>query len=127
MRVFFHSLIVTAALCCLPAQAAENRILFIWTCELNEGKTQDDVQKANRVWLKFVNKQVPKGGIRSFAVSPIVGDVTKFRYIDSYPNLTAWTAMDNAMDSDRGREIEASLDEAATCTHSSLHRAVETE
>ncbi|MGI9328816.1 MAG: hypothetical protein ACR2PZ_26610 [Pseudomonadales bacterium] len=127
MRVFWYSLIATAAFCCLPAQAAENRILYIWTCELNEGKTSDDVQKANSVWIKFVNKQVPKGGIRSFVVSPIVGDATKFRYLDSYPDLTAWTAMDKAMKSDRGQEIEASLNEAATCSHSSLHNAVETE
>ncbi len=58
---------------------AEDRVVVIWNCELNDGMTQDDVQKANGRWVKFVNENVAGGDIRSFALTPIVGDTTKFQ------------------------------------------------
>ena len=58
---------------------AEDRVVVIWNCELNDGMTQDDVQKLNGRWVKFVNENVAGGDIRSFALTPIVGNTTKFQ------------------------------------------------
>ncbi len=82
---------------------AEDRVVVIWNCELNDGMTQDDVQKLNGRCVKFVNENVAGGDIRSFALTPIIGDTSMFQYIDSFPNLEAWTGMQTAMDSDAGR------------------------
>lgn len=58
---------------------AEDRVVVIWYCELNDGMTQDDVRKLNGRWVKFVNENVAGGDIRSFALTPTVGDTTKFQ------------------------------------------------
>ena len=104
---------------------AEDRVVVIWNCELNDGMTQDDVQKVNDRWVKFVNENVAGGDIRSFALTPIIGDTTKFQYIDSFPNLEAWTGMQTAMDSDAGRSLDEAFDELQKCSNNTLHNAVE--
>lgn len=104
---------------------AEDRVVVIWNCELNDGMTQDDVQKVNGRWVKFVNENVAGGDIRSFALTPIIGDTTKFQYIDSFPNLEAWTGMQTAMDSDAGRSLVEAFDALQKCSNNTLHNAVE--
>ncbi len=104
---------------------AEDRVVVMWTCEFAEGKTAADVQEANGRWVRFNNKEVAGGDIRSFVASAIVGDVTGFAYLDSFPNIESWAGMQKAMESDAGRALEAELNEVATCSQSSLYNAVE--
>jgi len=104
---------------------AEDRVVELWNCELNEGMTQDDAQKVNSRWLKFVNENVDGGDIRSFALTPIVGAAGKFKYIDSFPSLEAWTAMQKALDSDEGRSITEAFNELQECSDNTLHNAKE--
>ncbi len=104
---------------------AEDRVVVIWNCELADGKTTEDVQTANGRWVKFNNKEVAGGDIRSFVATAIVGDVSGFTYLDSFPNIESWAGMQKAMASAAGRALEAELNQTATCSQSSLYNAVE--
>ena len=119
--------------CCLFALAslvsAEERIVNLVTCELAEGMTQADVQKANGPWVRYMNENVPGGDIRSAPAVPIVGNWTKFLYIDSFPNLASWSAameLENAGSAEI-QKIFSDLDKTASCSKNSLYRAVGSE
>jgi len=104
---------------------AEDRVVAIWDCELNEGKTMADVQAANGKWVKLVNREAG-GDIRSFAARPTIGGgMNGFKYLDSFPSLDAWVAAQKAMQSDEGQAIDAGLNAAASCESSALYDAEE--
>ena len=52
----------------ISAWAAENRIINMVDCKLDAGMTIEDVQEVNGRWVRYVNKNVPGGDIRSFVV-----------------------------------------------------------
>ena len=107
------------------AQETEERIVEVWTCTLNDGETQEDVQTSNARWVAFMNAQVAGGDIRSYVLTPIVGNAGEFLYVDSFPDMEAWAAAKEATQTDEGQAIEAELNEDATCTANTLHRSAE--
>ena len=118
-------LAICFALALTSSAIAEDRVVVIWTCDFSEGKTAADVQEANGAWVKFNNKEVAGGDIRSFVATAIAGNTSGFTYLDSFPNIESWVGMQKAMDSAAGRALEAELNEVATCSHNSLYNAVE--
>lgn len=112
------------ALAALPATA---EVAQLWHCELKEGKTEADEKVGNDRYIKFVNENVEGGGVRTFAGHPIVGNLDKFVYVDTFPSLEAWTEKEAAMQTEEGQRIEQALEETATCESSSLYRVVRSE
>lgn len=127
MRLTTAILGVVSILAGSHAFSAEERIVNLVTCTLNEGKTQNDVQQANGRWVRYMNENVPGGGIRSAPATSIVGDWTTFLYIDSFPSLESWSAMVKEEQKGTGeiQEILDALNEAVTCTENNLYRAIE--
>lgn len=107
------------------AAHAETRTLQLWTCTLNAGKTPADVQAMNVTWLKFVNSKVKGGDVRSFVLTPVVGKLGRFMFIDSYPNVEAWAAQVTALATPEGVALEAQFNAVSTCTSSSLSSSIE--
>jgi hypothetical protein len=105
------------------AANADSRIVEIWQCKVNEGKTMDDVATANGKWLAFVRKVVADGDVNSYGVESVVGDSTSFMYVDSFPSMEAWIAVKAALDSPEGEALEAELQGNAECTNNSLHKS----
>jgi hypothetical protein len=120
-RMFLISAVAVVSVCA----HAETRTLQFWTCTVNDGKTIADVHAANGKWLKFVNSKVTGGGIRSFVVMPVTGDLGPFTFIDSYPGFEAWAAERAAMATPEGIAVESELDAASKCTASSLSISTE--
>jgi hypothetical protein len=105
---------------------AEDRVVVIWECDINDGKTLEDVKSDNGKWVRYVNKAAGGGDIRSFVTTTIIGNNTAdFMYLDSYPNLEAWTATQKALEEGEGVAIEQALEADASCTSSSLLNAEE--
>lgn len=104
------------------ALAAENdsRIAETYQCDLKDGKTMDEVQAVNVRWLANTRKQAGTDGVNSYAFEPIVGDQTKFVFIDSYPDLAAWAAAKSADDTEEGKAIEAAFGELMDCEKNRL-------
>ncbi len=106
------------------AQAdSHQRIVEVWTCSLNEGKTQADVEAANGKWVKLMNEKIEGGDIHSYVLTPIVGDTGTFLYADSYPSMEAWVASKVVIETEAGQAVEQELDAAADCSSNTLHRS----
>ena len=43
-------------------------------CQLNDGMTIEDVHEANGRWIRYMNRNLPGGDIRSIVVLAVVGD-----------------------------------------------------
>lgn len=102
---------------------SHQRMVMVWKCSLNDGKTMEDVQAANGKWVKNVNAAIEEGEIRSYVLSTVVGDQGIFLYVDSFPGGMEWLAARDSMQSDEGKAIEEELDAAATCSHNSLYES----
>ena len=100
---------------------ADDRINEVWSCTVNEGKSIDDVSAANHKWVKYVNKTVKGGDIQSYVVTPVVGELGKFLYVDSFPNMESWTAKGTAMKADAGKKLDEELGKVAKCQSNSLY------
>jgi hypothetical protein len=121
MKKLSAALLATAVVS-TPALAA-NQIEEVWDCNLREGKTVDQVSAINQTWMKFVNSAVDGGGIASRIVTPLVGELGHFYFVDSFPSLDAWAAMKNAMGTEQGQKIEAEIDALVECTSNRLYRS----
>ena len=103
---------------------ADTRIDEVFTCQLSDGKTMDDVREVNSRWVKFMNANVEGGNISSDIVTTIVGDTTpgRFIFVDSFPSLESWTEAKSATAGDpEGEAIDAGLGAVAECSDSRLY------
>jgi hypothetical protein len=105
--------------------AAENdsRIAETYQCDLKDGKTMEEVQAVNVRWLANARKQAGTDGVNSYAFEPIVGDQTKFVFIDSYPDLAAWAAAKSADQTEEGKAIEAAFGDLMECEKNRLWKS----
>ena len=65
------------------------------------------------------------GGINSRAVTPLVGDMGSFIFVDSFPNLGSWADTKAVMNSGEGQKIEAALEEVSDCTSNRLYTSTQ--
>lgn len=102
--------------------SAEDRVVDVWNCTVEDGKTIADVQAANGKWVKYMNANVEGGDIHSYVLTPIVGKRGVFTYVDSYPSLASWTT-GQALEGDDLTAIEVELDEVAQCSDNTLQKS----
>jgi hypothetical protein len=110
---------------CAAQADSDSRVVEVWSCSLNEGKTQEDVQTANKKWVKLQNDNVEGGDIRSFVLTTIVGKTETFNYADSFPSMEAWMASKEVMKSEAGQALEKELNAVAKCSSNTLHESNE--
>jgi hypothetical protein len=119
-NLFLVTTLATAMALCSSANATTH-IEEVWECTLTEGKTMTQVNAINANWVNYANKNVKGGGISSRTVSPLVGDMGTFIFVDSFPNLSSWADAKEAMQSSEGQKIEAELEEVSECTANRLY------
>lgn len=98
----------------------------VYSCELKEGKTIDDVRLHNSKWVAFVNENVEGSGITSHIITSIMGDVTpgKFGFVDSFPSLQSWAAQQAVIESTlEGKALGQEMREILECTEARLYKA----
>lgn len=98
----------------------------VYSCELKEGKTIDDVRLHNSKWVVFVNENVEGSGITSHIITSIMGDVTpgKFGFVDSFPSLQSWAAQQAVIESTlEGKALGQEMREILECTEARLYKA----
>ena len=119
---------LTAVICMVPgiclAASGDERIAEMYMCELKEGKTMEEVQANNVKWLANTRKQAGNEEIRSYALEPMVGDLSHFYFIDSYPDLATWSAA-KAAETDEGQAIEDAFNELMECTKNRLYKSTQ--
>ncbi len=105
---------------------ADETARAVWICTVNEGKTLDDVRAANSAWVEFMHENIDDA-ISSTILTPVIGNFEggRFVFADDFPSFEVWTAARKASQTDQGQAIDAAINDAATCSNSSLYSAEE--
>lgn len=117
-------LAIAFAFACTPAFA--DYVAAAYTCELKDGKTEEEVMAVNTTWLKFVRENVSPD-IRSDMGTPIVGDFGHFIFVDTYPDVNTWAAAQTALDGAAGTELEGMFEDLMECKKNRLWKFKETK
>ena len=73
----------------------------------------------------MTRKAAASDDVRSYALNTVVGDLTKFVFVDTFPDMAAWSAAKSAAESDEGKAIEAAFEELMECTKNHLYESTE--
>lgn len=102
--------------------AIADSVVESWQCELKDDATVEDVQAVNSKWLKWVNDHTKGGEITSSLGQAVVGNQTRFLFVDSYPDMATWAATKEALDGDAGNEIDGMFADVMECKENRLWR-----
>lgn len=105
------------------AAQEESAVVEMWTCELKEGKTIEEVKATNSKWVALINQKVENGEVSSHVLSNVVGNPETFGFADIFPSLEIWAEAKRAGQGDDFKEIDDEFDAQSDCTSNSLHRA----
>ena len=116
-------------ICCIAACflfatgiAVADEYYEVWECEVKGDKTLEDIQAINTKWLKWMRDNVHED-IESAALTAVVGDLTSFLFVDTYPSLEVWSEGKSAQDEADMDEIDEAFNEALECGETRLWRA----
>lgn len=119
MKKITLSILIALALAFTSGAVFADSVVAAYTCELKEGKKQEELQARNSKWLKWVRANVNED-IQSAVGTSIVGDQTIFLFVDTYPDLNTWAATQTALDSDAASDLENMFDDLAECSSNRL-------
>jgi len=126
MNKFVSTILVASALAFASNSVLADTIFDVFTCELKEGKKQEELQALNSKWLKWVRENVNEN-IESSVGTAVVGDQDVFLFADNYPDLATWAATQTALDSDAASDLEDLFEEVADCAENRLWKFETTE
>jgi hypothetical protein len=118
MQKSISTILVALALALSSAVSADT-IVAVYSCELREGKTQEELQALNGKWLKWVRENVNEN-IESAVGTAVVGDQGVFLFADTYPDLATWAATQTALDSDAASALENMFEDVSDCSENRL-------
>jgi hypothetical protein len=109
------------------APAFADNIIQIWDCQLNDGKTGDDVLAASSAWLDAA-KNIEGGEdfdvLLRFPIAANAGD-NDFRFVLIAADAKTWgTWVDNSVTDAHLPEVNAAWYEVASCSGSSMWSGV---
>lgn len=125
MRLVKSALVVSMSLF-LSTVAIADSVVESWQCELKDDAKFEDVQAINAKWLKWVNDNTEGGEITSSLGRPVVGALTRFLFVDSYPDLATWAAAKKVLDSDAAEEVDEMFADVMECKENRLWRMEDT-
>ena len=113
-----------AALFSMPANA--DSVLHIWTCQLNDGKTGEDLMAVTEAWLDAAKAIDGGADIELSLEFPIAANVEDgtFNFVMSIENARTWGEWEQNYPGSRASEVDEDWGEVATCQNSSLWNSV---
>lgn len=101
---------------------ADTTVRVVWNCNVNDGKSLDDVRTANSAWVRFMHDNVD-AAISSTILTPVFGNLETGRFVfaDDFPSIAVWNEAREASMTDEGQAVDAAILEAATCESNSLY------
>ena len=116
---------VASLLLSISGIAAADPVTMVWTCTLNDGVTAEQSQATGKKWVALVRELTGNDEITSSWVTAVVGEVGHFMWVDTYPSLEVWAAVQTAWaSSDEASALEEELEANETCSKSRLYRSV---
>lgn len=126
LKIKESTILVVLAIVCASSPVFADTILEVYTCELKDGKKQEELQAINSKWLKWVRENVNEG-IESSVGTAVVGDQEVFLFADTYPDLATWAATQTALDSDAASELKDIFEDVSDCSENRLWKFEPTE
>ena len=120
----------TAALMLLfTAPAFADSILHIWSCELRDGKTNDDLVAVSEAWLKAAKGMDGGADVQVTLEFPIAADAGdgEFSFVLTIDDTKTWGVFNNDYGDSAAGEADEAWFEVATCSKSSLWTSVDIE
>lgn len=112
------------------ASAHADSVVHIWTCELNDGKTNADVMAASSDWLKVAKSMEGGEDLKlylEFRIAANVGD-NDFNFVLIAADEKTWGVWYGGADPDsKMQNANTAWFEVAACSGSSLWFSVEIE
>ncbi len=97
----------------------------IYACNLEEGKTLDEVKAANSKWVKAVN-ELSESEVSSYVLEPIVSsDMEGFTFIDTYTDEVAWATVNREIRSGALSELSDLFEGISECPSVTHHNSEE--
>lgn len=112
---------VTSAFLLFSIAVHAEPISIVWYCQLKDGSTKDDAMEINARWLKWARATGGSDEITSAYVSTVVGDISGFMWVDTYPDIATWGKV-----TDAESEFDAEFAEISTCSGNRMLRREET-
>ena len=104
---------------------AADPVTMVWTCTLNDGATEEQSQAAGKKWVALVREMTGNDQITSSWVTAVVGEIGNFMWVDTYPSLEVWAAVQTAWaNSEEADALEEELEANETCSKNRLYRSV---
>ena len=114
--------LVAFAMLLVGATATADDYREVWECEAKDGKTLEDIQAINSKWQAWMRKNVDKD-ISSAVLTAVVGDITGFLFVDTYPSLEVWGKGKAAADDNEEMDaLNEEFDATAECEETRLWR-----
>lgn len=105
--------------------AAANPVSMVWTCTLNDGVTAEQSQATGKKWVALVRKLAGNDEITSSFVTAVVGETGYHMWVDTYPSLEVWTAVQTAwVNSEEAAALDEVFQANETCSKNRLYRSV---
>jgi hypothetical protein len=121
----FMTVAVAILLLGMSGIAAADSVSMVWTCTLNDGVTPEQSQAAGKKWVALARKLAGNDEITSSWVSAVVGSMGSFMWVDTYPNLEVWAAVQSAWaDSEEAAALEEDFQANETCSQNRLYQSV---
>jgi hypothetical protein len=101
---------------------ANAKSIEVWNCNLNDGKTFDDLQVASSAWLAATKSMEGAEGIEAFHEYPVVTNAGDggFNFVVISPDLEIWGKLAKAYPGSASQKADEVWGEVATCKGNSL-------
>ena len=110
----------------VPARA--ETIVQLWTCQLNEGSTQDELMAISVEWMNAVNAMDGLENFESYIEFPMATDnMNSFVFVMVADSGTNWGAFQDAYEGSAAAEVDERWGDVADCADSSLWNSVKIE
>lgn len=115
---------LAALLLSVSSAAQADTVSMVWSCTLNDGVTEQQSQATGKKWVALARSLSGNDDITSSRVTAVVGETGTFMWVDTYPSLEVWAAVQAAWENS---EEAAALDQEfvanETCSESRLLRS----
>ena len=94
----------------------------VWECQLNDGKTLEDLQAVSSAWLAATKGMEGGEGIEAFHEYPVAANAGdgRFNFVVITPNFVDWGKLTEAYPGSASEKADEAWSEVASCTGNSL-------
>lgn len=124
MKRLFFAIVFCVVPAIVQADSGDTATVEMFSCALKEGKTMEEVQANNTKWLALTRKTAGSEDVNSYALEPVVGEISKFVFVDVYPTMASWAAAKSA-NTDEGKAIEETFNELMDCAKNRLYNSTQ--